>query len=45
MTTADAVGRANLMSATASADDEANMPWALLHVAGWLGTAAILAAR
>jgi len=37
---AEAVGQANLVAATASADDPWAAPWALLDVAGWLSTAA-----
>jgi len=37
---AEAVGQANLVAATLSADDPWAAPWALFDGAGWLSTAA-----
>lgn len=37
---AEAVGRANLVAATLSADDTWATPWALFVAGGWLSTAA-----
>ena len=42
---ADAVGSANLVACTLSAEDDCARPWTLLHGAGWLSTAAEMAVK